>query len=228
MKKFMLFLLFAFASFGMTSGGGGGYFIGFDGIDFGNLNNFLSGQGFGKLEKYIFSEGGGGYAKIGNIMIGGSGFGFSDDISSNNYLCKVSFSYGGFEAGYSFLSIRDFNLFALFGVGSGNLTLRIDERFSPPVFDSVFLSPGRTSIIYSTYTVLKGEIGLDYLLAFGKSGKSGGGLLFGIRAGYIYSPTKPDWKFEEINTDVIGGPEVMIKGPYIHFLVIGGAGFGGD
>ncbi len=228
MRKFLVFILAGFVVFCSSSGGGGGYVIGFDAFDFTELNNFLNARGFGSIDKYIFSEGGTGYARIGKIMIGGGGYGFSSDISSNDYLCKLTVGYGGFEAGYTLFSIGDLSLSGIFGVGGGSITLRVDERFSAPVFDSVFSNPGRTSTIYSNYTILKAEIGIDYLLAFGKTGSSGGGLLFGIRGGYVYSPSKPDWKFTEINTDIIGGPNVVLKGLYIHFLVIGGGGFGGD
>lgn len=228
MRKFFVLMVVGLIAFCETGGGGGGYVIGFDAFDFSSLNSFLNARGFGSIDKYIFSEGGMGYARIGKIMLGGSGYGFSNDISNNDYLCKITVSYGGFEAGYALFSIADFNISAIFGVGCGSITLRVDENFYPPTFDSVFINPGRTSIISSDYTVLKAELGIDYLLAFGKSGNSGGGLLFGIRAGYIYTPSKPDWKFTEINTEIIGGPNVILKGPYIHFLVIGGGGFGGD
>ena len=69
--------------------------------------------------------------------------------------------------------------------------------------------------------LFSGSIGMDYWLTLGGDEEGQGGLLFGLRAGYMFAPMKPDWKMGEI--DLVGGPDARLTGPHVH-IVFGGGG----
>lgn len=68
-------------------------------------------------------------------------------------------------------------------------------------------------------------LGADYLLKLGGDEKREGGLIFGLRVGYILPMIKGGWEMDGI--DISDGPKVGISGPYFR-LMIGGGGLRED
>ncbi|RKY72288.1 MAG: hypothetical protein DRQ24_05355 [Candidatus Latescibacterota bacterium] len=208
----------------IKGGGGGGFMLGLNRFDLAELSTKLQAKGFDAVKENNVSFGGGGYGIIGEkVLLGGEGHGCQQDVLSDTLKASVSGGYGFFNVGYVVLSERGFRLFPMLGLGGGGISLRIVKRAVTPTFDEILDSPDREINISTGGILLQFGVGVDYLLKLGKDDEGEGGLLFGIRAGYTYTPTKADWKMEDM--DVLGGPDVTVTGPYVHFI-IGGGGFG--
>ncbi|MDI6791248.1 MAG: hypothetical protein QME81_00030 [bacterium] len=221
------------ASFGHShhekDDGCGGFMYGLNRIDLGDLGTKLKASGFEEFEDNFTFYGGSGYGVAGEhkIIIGGEGGGFSQNaISANQKGQKASLSggYGLFNVGYIVFSKKNFRLFPLLGLGGGGLSLKIWETTgSAPTFDKILdgTEPKREVSMSTGGLLFNLALGADYLLVFGGDKEGEGGLLFGLRAGYILSPGKADWEMEDV--DVSGGSDVRITGPYLR-LVLGGGG----
>jgi len=206
----------------VKGGGGGGFMVGVSQFDLNTLNDKLKAKGFEDLGDNQIFFGGGGYGIInGKILLGGEGGGFSKDVASSTQKASLSGGYGFFDIGYVIFSKSGFNLFPLLGIGGGGFSLRIVERAPSPTFDEILDNPKREANISTGSFLFNFALGLDYLLALGEDKEGRGGLLLGIRAGYIFDPTKADWKMTD--QDVLKGPDIRFTGPYVH-LVLGGMG----
>ncbi|MDZ7262335.1 MAG: hypothetical protein ONB05_09560, partial [candidate division KSB1 bacterium] len=190
---------------GMKKGGGaGGFEFGLNRFDSGELSTKLQAKGFEALEKNNFSLGGSGYGIIGEkILLGGGGYGFQQDVFSDTLKASVSAGYGVFNVGYVVFSKKGLRLFPMIGIGGGGVNLKIVERGVIPTFDEVLDNPRREANVSTGSFLVQFAVGMDYFLKLGEDEKGAGGLLFGIRAGYTFAPTKADWKMEDM--DVLGG-----------------------
>ena len=208
----------------VKGGGGGGFMFGLNRFDLTKLSTKLEAKGFEALEKNSFSFGGGGYGIIREkILLGGEGHGSQQNIFSDTLKASIGAGYGFFDVGYVVFSKSSFKLFPMIGLGGGSINLNITERGVTPTFDEILENPGREVNISTGGILLQLGVGMDYFLKLGEDEEGEGGLLFGIRAGYTYAPTKADWKMEDM--DILGGPDAGVTGPYVH-LVVGGGGFG--
>ena len=204
-------------------GGGRGYFMfGFNNLDIKNLNTALENKGYSKLSDNFLSFGGGGHGIINRFIIGGEGHGLiGEEANSENYKSSLSVGYGFFDFGYIVYSIGGLNVYPLLGIGGGGITLKISEKV-PPSFDAILDNPKRGVEISTGGLLLNIAVGADYLLNLGDRKWGNGGLVFGLRIGYTYSPIKSDWQFEE--GSISDGPETGITGPYLRLMIGGGGG----
>ena len=203
-------------------GGGRGYFMcGGSIVDIDALNSRLEGKGYSKFSDSFFSLGGGGYAVINRVIIGGEGHGLiGRDETSGNYKTSLSAGYGFFDLGYIVYSTGYLNVYPLLGLGGGGINFKIVEREAPS-FDEVLDDPKRSIELSTGGFLLNVALGTDYLLKLGEDEEGEGGFVFGLRVGYTLAPVKGDWDMD--GTEISGGPEVGITGPYIR-LMIGGGG----
>jgi len=202
--------------------GGAGYFsLGGSIIDIDALNSRLENKGYPKFSKNFFSLGGGGYGIIGNIIIGGEGHGLIEKETSSNS-CGVSFAcgYGFFDIGYIIYSTEKLFLYPFLGIGGGGMSLKIIEKESPD-FDKLLESPEGNAELSSGGFLIHLSLGADYSLKQYKCKRGKSRLIFGIRAGYIFTPFKGDWEMNDFK--VSNAPKMGITGPYVRLLV----GFGG-
>ncbi len=201
---------------------GGGFMIGIGQFNLSRLNDMLRARGFENLGNSQISFGGGGYGILkGKILFGGEGSGFSKAVTSSTQKASLSGGCGFFYIGYVVLSRNGFNLFPMLGIGGGGFNLRIVERAATPTFDEILDNPKREVNISTGSFLLNFALGVDYSLVLSEDKKGRGGLLLGIRAGYIFDPTKANWRMTDM--DVLGGPDVRMTGPYIQ-LILGGSG----
>lgn len=205
--------------------GGMGYFM-FGGsiIDINSLNSRLENKGYSKLSNNFISFGGGGHGIINKVIIGGEGHGLiGKETTSGNYKTSLNCGYGFFNLGYIIYSTRNFNIYPLLGLGGGGMSLKIVERGTPS-FDEVLDNPKRSTELSTGGLLIHLSVGTDYLLKkVCGCGEGEGGLVFGLRVGYILAPFKGDWEMDGL--DISEGPEIGITGPYIR-LMIGFGGFG--
>jgi len=202
--------------------GAGGFMFGVNRMDLEELNTKLEDRGFESLADNTIFFGGGGYGVVrGKVILGGTGGGFTQDVSSDSMKATVGGGYGFFNVGYVVYSKGGLRVFPLFGIGGGGINLKIVGEGDTPSFDDLLENPGREVNVFAGSLLFDVAVGADYLLYLGEDEKGKGGLIFGVRAGYTFSPTKPDWRMEDM--DVLRGPDVGITGPYVH-LVFGGGG----
>jgi hypothetical protein len=114
-------------------GGGGGPVPGYVFANLDVVNTQVKGMGIPKLDEAIFIMGGKGYARFGNIILGGGGFGGSSETSGmpdeSARFAKVDFGYGGGLIGASVAYSRyDFTAGLLLGSGTITVTRRIASQ----------------------------------------------------------------------------------------------------
>ncbi|MEO0294212.1 MAG: hypothetical protein ABIN61_08360 [candidate division WOR-3 bacterium] len=206
------------------NGGGAGYFmLGGNIIKLENLNSELEKNGYSKLEENFFSLGGGGYGIIGKVIIGGEGHGLiGKEVTSGSYKTLISAGYGFFNLGYIAYSNTNLNIYPLFGIGGGGISLRILEEGSLS-FDEVLANPKRGVELSKGSLLLNLAIGGDYLLGLKENEEAKGGFILGVRLGYTIAPINGNWEMKGI--EISGGPDLGVTGPYIR-IQFGGGGFG--
>ncbi|MCK4597488.1 hypothetical protein KAU04_05585 [bacterium] len=206
----------------LKGGGGGGFMMGLNMFDFDDLDRELGERGYAALPDNTFELGGGGYGLVGRVLLGGEGFGFSQKASSTDQKVTIEGGYGFFDLGYVVLRTGNFFAYPCIGIGGGSLTMTIYQKGDEPTFDEILDDPAREVRVSTGGFMLNAALGMDYLVALGGDEMGGqGGILVGLRAGYMFTPSKGDWKMEE--TSVLGGPELGLDGPYVHLML----GFGG-
>jgi len=205
-------------------GGGMGYFmVGSSIMDIKALNSRLEGKGYPALSDKFISSGGGGHGIIGRMIIGGEGHGLiGKEVTSESYEISIGAGYGFFNVGYIVYSTGNLRVYPLLGVGGGGMELRIVEKGSLS-FDETLDNPKRMAVLSTGGFLLQFALGVDYLLKLGGNEKGRGGLVFGIRLGYLLAPIKGGWSMDGI--DISDAPRVGITGPHI-LLTLGGGGIG--
>lgn len=204
--------------------GGMGYFmIGACILDLGDLNTRLVDNGYTEMSDNIFSMGGGGHAIINRIIIGGEGQALiGNKETSATYKTSLGGGYGFFNLGYIVYSNSSLRIYPLLGIGGGGISLGISEQGTAPTFDEVLEDPKRNADLFTGGLLLNLAVGAEYFLKTGADDKGNRGWIFGIRTGYTLTPVQGDWHMEM--TEVSGGPDLGITGPYLR-IMIGGGGF---
>ncbi|HVP57645.1 MAG TPA: hypothetical protein VMU02_06070 [bacterium] len=107
-------------------GGCGGPVPGYVFANLGVINKQVRTMGIPALDEDIFIVGGKGYARVGNIILGGGGYGGSSETSGmpdqSARFAKVDFGYGGGLIGAD-LAYSRYDLIAGLLVGSGGVTI---------------------------------------------------------------------------------------------------------
>ena len=188
-----------------------------------DLNAQLESAGYSRMSDNFFSAGGGGHAIVNSrFVIGGEGHALlGESVTSGNYQSSVNMSYLFFDLGYVVFSNRDLRVYPLLGLGGGSMNFRIIEEATSLSMDEILANPDRGVQISTGGFLLNLAIGVDYLLNFSGDKNDRAGMFFGIRAGYTISPAKGSWAMDEI--EISGAPEIGMTGPYIRFMIGGGA-----
>ncbi|MCX7907937.1 MAG: hypothetical protein N2560_00245 [Ignavibacteria bacterium] len=209
---------------GKKLNGGMGYFMpGVSILNIKDLNSTLASKNYPKFSSSLTSFGGGGHAIISNFIIGGEGHGmFAKEQTTDKVSLNLGAGYGVFNLGYVLFSSGGLMVYPLVGFGGSGISLSLTERYIPK-FEQVLDSlKGHVELSTGGF-LLHFAIGADFLITFDNSEKAHGGVMVGLRAGFLYSPIAGDWKMDDVK--VSGGPEIGLTGAYIR-LLIGGGGFG--
>jgi len=219
----LLFLLAGTVS-GKAAGpeGGAGYLmLGVNSTSISGLNESLMAGGYSAHPRRFFSLGGGGHAVIGRLILGGEGQTLAGREAGNPaYKTTLSGGFGLFNLGYVLCSGEDFMIYPLAGIGAGEIDLEIMERGTAS-FEEVLDNPGRGSKLATSGFLLNLAVGAEKIVRLG--GGRRGGLILGIRAGYIFAPVKGGWELDKL--EIPGGPGISLQGPYLR-LLIGAGGWG--
>jgi len=179
------------------SGGMGGFSYFSVGYDAQTLNQAFA----GKIEGFPSSgwgSGGGGFAIINNFLIGGFGFGSSMHAEGDSLFAEVSCGGGFFEVGYIYPFWKLFGMVEL-GIGGIGTDIFMHEPLGDASFDEVLDDPGRTTRISAG--------GIGFMGGAGLIVKLSPFCFLSLRGMYIYSPSQPDWRFED-GSNCTGGPDM--------------------
>ena len=216
-----------------AAAGRGAFQAGWQNLDLGNLNGALTEAGYPAFDEGVFTVGGFGLGSSVRFLIGGEGHGLitnEETTAEGTFRTRLSGGYGLFTVGYLAAQGPRWDVYPLVGVGAGGLTMEIVER-SSPTFDDVLDEPARSSRLTTGGFLASLGVGAD--LRFGSphdwrdeddedDEEGEGGLLLGLRAGWLWSPGDWQWELDELN-DVAGGPETNLTGFYIR-VSLGGWG----
>ncbi|MCX7957838.1 MAG: hypothetical protein N3B13_02195 [Deltaproteobacteria bacterium] len=227
-KTVFMSLILSFLSLTLTAeeakeGGGMGYFMAsWQSISLSGLNKELNINGLPEFSESQYAFGGGGHGIIGNFIIGGEGHGLSGESKSNNlYKVSVSGGYGLFDVGYIVFKKDGLILYPLLGIGGGGLNVTIKEKATYD-FNEVMKNPKRGIDLSNGGFITAISLCADYLFSFGKDKDGSGGLMIGLRGGFLLPMYKgSNWSYNE--QEITNGPSADIKGFFFR-LNIGGGG----
>jgi hypothetical protein len=218
---------FSTADGSSNKGEGAGYFmIGSNWLDMDELNSRLRDNGYTEFSDSYLSLGGGGHGIVrGRYLIGGEGHGMlgrteQSTIGVVDYGTKFSAGYGFFDVGVVAIKSGGFNVYPLLGLGGGGVSLNITQT-EIGSFDDILENPDRSSRLTTWGFLINLGLGIDYLAVLGDNEQGEGGIVIGMRTGYIFSPFDGDWNFE--GETLPGGPDLGLTGAYLR-LTIGGGG----
>lgn len=209
---------------GAHEAGGMGYsMFGRAMLDLDALNSRLEERGYSSMSDNFFSTGGGMHwiYKSGLILGGEIQTLLGGETVSGYYKHSLTAGYGIFDIGYTVFRKNELRIYPLLGVGGGAINFKISEAIVPSSFNDVLDNPRRSSQLWTGGFLLNVALGMDYLLTIGEDERGKGGFVFGVRAGYILSPSKGGWTLGE--TELADAPEMQMTGPYIR-LMFGGGG----
>ncbi len=197
--------------------GGFGYFgpmLAMTDVD--GFNEVFAQNGFGELDQLYWLIGGGGYALVNRVIIGGSGAGGSQAVSSGSVRCRVEMGGGQFELGYAPLITKHLFVGAALGIGAWGYTVTLEPTSGDELnLDSLLARPGRTSQASASRMTMTPELIVHIPISF--AGVQ-------LKAGYLFSPTTPEWNLADGNK-LLAGPELSNGAVFVNLNVaFGGMG----
>jgi opacity protein-like surface antigen len=190
-------------------------------IDPGALNHDLANRGQPVFGKTYASVGGGANLSLGRFVLGLEGAGLvQDQAESTAFDRTLSGGYALADVGYRVISADRFSLYPLVGVGGGGISFNT-RRQGAPTFGQLLGSPDWEARLSSAQMVLQAGVGGDVVLWAGEKHGKPRHVSIGLRAGYTFAPVVGAWRLG--STDVVGGPDVKMQGPFARITI----GFGG-
>ncbi len=205
-------------------GGAGFFYVGVASSSFGELNRALVAAGLPEMDETAPTVGGGGYAVIGRLLIGGQGHGMSwGSESVGGTELTLDGGYGLFDLGYV-IPVGERGIFyPMIGIGGSGMRLLVTNRdgvglgpnINDPNFSEVLDEPGHRSSLTRGSMLLNVGAGFDIPVLRPRSG-----LMLGLRVGYLFSPGADRWYLYD--TRVLGGPDVSPEGLHVRLGIGGG------
>jgi hypothetical protein len=223
----LVFYFLSSTNIAFAISGGIGYFsfgLGY-GTNFSDMNKILKNETFPTISPGGIQWGGGGFAVIKNITIGGEGYGFFVLSQPEAKDLKVSFSggFGTFNLGYVVYNTKSFILSPFIGIGGGSNSITVQEKTGETIhFDKELLEGKKLKESRVSRGIFALSLGLGgNLLTLGKRTDKGfAGLILGFRLGYIFEPFGSKWKIGD--SEVKGIPSSFSLSRVFLNITIGG------
>lgn len=206
-----------------TSGGGGGFTIGYGNMNVSPLHTFVP-DNLRQFSNEHLLLGGTGHAVINRFVIGGSGSGIiGSTVSTDTLKANVGGGMGTFDMGYLLLNREQVKLYPLIGIGGGGFGLQVSRSGSIST-NTVSNNPGREINLSIGSFLADISINIDLLPTLSYNEETGAreSFMTGLRLGYVYSIPTSDWKYA--GGSVSGGPDFGFNMFYLK-LIIGGFGY---
>jgi hypothetical protein len=183
-------------------------------VNFSGLDDALASGGVSqKLGSMQWGFGGGGFAIIDRAVIGGSGWGSSLTVGSNDLRATVEISGGEFDLGYQLITLKNLLVAPVLGIGGSGYTIELQKLAGmPPTFDSLLRNPGYTSTVSFSSLALSPQLMITVPISFT-------GLQ--LRGGYCYIPMNPQWALEG-GSKLAQGPAINKGMPFVTLNVVFG------
>jgi len=167
--------------------------------------------------------GGAGYGIFNSLIIGGEGSAILTGTETTGHTkMGLGGGYGMFDLGYILYWTKSFRLYPILGLGFGSMMINAENKSTMPSFDELLDDPNRNLEMTVESFIINLSVNVDILKIMEENQDGSGGIIFGLRLGYLFSPYSSDWKMLE--TDVPGGPELNFTGPYLRLCIGGGGG----
>ncbi len=207
-----------------AAGGMGGFTAGASFWDNSSVSSRLEAQGYDPLSSYGLVMGGGGYALMGHLLMGGSGFGVNYSKSeSDSATAELSLGGGFFEIGWLFSPTDWFWIYPTMGIGSVGYGLHLVPVRGEQDFDSLLTDPRYSATLTGGGFSATGALNTQFNIPMATG--EGGGAIIGvvIKGQIIYSPMMGDWQIE--GRQVMGAPNPSALVPLVTAsLMFGGFG----
>lgn len=207
----------------VQTSGSGGFTIGYGNMDVSGLQKFIP-EGTGNFNDQHLLIGGTGHGFIGNIVIGGSGSGMiGSELSTDSFKYSLGGGYGTFDLGYLIVNKEKIKVYPMFGIGGGGYGIQISENQNLSVSEIVS-NPSREINVSAGRFIFDFSFNLDLIPALDYNEDTGayGGLMTGLKVGYIYSLPSSGWSYS--GGAINGGPDFGFNMIYAK-LIIGGFGY---
>lgn len=190
-------------------------------VDFGGLNSAFQ-EGGEPLKQepnsLQWGFGGAGFALIDRVVIGGSGWGSSQTVGSENLRATVQIAGGEFDLGYQVYSLKHLLIAPVLGIGGGGYTIELqDTSGAPSNFNQLLKNPGRTSKVSFSGLTLSPQLMVTVPISF---------IGVQLRGGYCYTPVTPEWGLEG-GSRLSSGPAISKGMPFATLNVVFGGFEGG-
>ncbi len=179
-----------------------------------NLNSRLDSYGYAEIPNQFISYGFGVHFTVKERVLLGFEWATmsskektSDDGTVKEYITSSSWFV---DLGYIIVSVAGFNVYPYVGIGSGEMILTLSE-VEVPAFDNILEGPTGITRLSTGGFLLNPSLGLEYNF---------NNIKVGLRGGYTFDPFVGKWKIED--SEVSGGPDEGMTGPYVNILL----GFG--
>ncbi|RKY05302.1 hypothetical protein DRP77_01400 [Candidatus Poribacteria bacterium] len=222
MRRFVtLFIpLILLPSIAPADGGRGGVAMTYSFLDLSELNGGLKAGGYPELGERLFSVGGGGHAVIGDLIIGGSGWGGVAEAENEGRAASLRIGGGFFEIGYLFEFKPFFQLAPVIGIGGVGVTLSLErleegrERSLTweELLENPHLRKGPAELSGGSFAVKAGLFGRIVKIAF---------VSIGFECGYLFAPERV--RLYQDDDRVWGAPELNLSSAYGRILIYFGS-----
>ncbi len=185
-------------------------------INIGDLNTTLTANKYQPFPTTAWTLGTGTRNISGNIMTGSEGnFTLENsNLKVNGYNSYLSSSFSIIlNAGYVLYSTENFKVYPFVGGGVGRVNMEIIKDEKTPTFKEVLTNPVRGVPVSNTSVLLQLGVGTDYLIKIGKSEQQKGGIVVGLKAGYVFSVYSTGFQLK--GADLSGSPSINNNGAYI-------------
>ena len=189
-------------------------------INAGNLNSTLTANNYLAFPGSSWSFGTGTRNINGRIMMGSEGNFTLDNknFNGNGFNSYLSSTFNMIlNAGYVVYSTENIKIYPFAGAGIGRVNMDIIKNEKTPTFNEILAKPERGVPVSNTSAVVQVGVAADYLVPIGKSVPQKGGIIIGLKAGYVFSVYSTGFQLKGEN--LTGAPDINNNGAYIKLYV---------
>jgi len=189
-------------------------------VNFDSLNSAFSQGGVSLADKpssLQWGFGGAGFVLVEKVVIGGSGWGGSQTIGSDDLRATVEIAGGELDLGYRVFSLKHLLIAPMLGIGGSGYTIKLQDTSDAPMnFNRLLQRPGMTSKISFSGLTLTPQLMITIPISV---------VGVQLRGGYCYTPVNPQWELEG-GSKQFRGPAIS-KGMFFAALNVTLGGFEG-
>jgi opacity protein-like surface antigen len=186
-------------------------------LNLNRLNSFLGDRDLPGVECNYFSYGFGGHVINDKLVLGLEIVRTitNDNPGNKSFNTSARARYFTLNFGYLMHFKKGLTYYPYAGMGVGQLILDTTQN-NISSFDDIITAQNSTEAKRTSFLLNLG-FGLDYFIKYNPRRKGRNNLIVGIRAGWMMSPVRRDWRVNGLR--VHHGPDTAISGPYFRVIV---------